>query len=85
MFSGTGLSTTNNKGVRKDNVVHSVQVIYATKHKGVGVRRDSIEHLVLPLNRKMILSVSSPCLCGSLTHSSPRSTQCVLCPRYMDP
>jgi len=81
----TGLSTTNNKGVRNDNVVDSVQVIYAKNHKGVGVRRDSVKHVVLPLIRKMMLSVSIPCLCGSLTHSSPRSTQCLLCPRYMDP
>ena len=80
---GKGLSTTN-KGVRKDNVVDSVQVIHAQKHKGVGVRRDCVEHMVLPRSIQKTLLFSSPCLCGSLTHSSPRSTECLLCPRYED-
>ena len=86
MFQVLGLST-NNKGVRKDNAVHnSIQVICAEKHKGVGVRRDCVKHMVLlPLSTQKVLLFSSPCLCGSLTHSSPRSTQCLLCPRYADP
>ena len=85
-ISGKGF-TTHSKGVRKDNKVNSTQVIYISTKKsvGVGVRRDCIIHMVLPPMRQKMLLFSTPCLCGSLTHSSPRSTQCVLCPRYMDP
>ena len=74
-----------NRGVRKDNVLDSVHVIYGRKHKGVGVRRDCVIHMIVPPIRNKILLFSSPCVCGSLTHSSPRSTQCFLCPRFMDP
>ena len=65
-------------------VLNSVQVIYGERHKGVGVRRDCVIHMTVPPIRSKILLFSSPCVCGSLTHSSPRSMECILCPRFMD-
>lgn len=73
-----------NKGVgyRKRKISDGVDVIYIRK-TGVGVRRDSVIHMILPEKRNE-LKYSRPCVCGSLTHHSTRSLNCWLNKRYID-
>lgn len=67
-------------------MIGGVHPIYISrKHKiGVGVRRDGVEHMILPETTKRILTFSRPCLCGSLTHVSTRNYMCSLNKQYMD-
>jgi len=78
-----------NKGVgyrKTKKMVGGVDLIYISrteKKTGVGVRRDDIIHMILP-EFKNALTFSSPCVCGSVTHFSPRDHRCLLSVQYMD-
>ena len=80
-----------NRGVRKDDnmIVRGSDLTYVFKKrgsKGVGVMTDSVMHMISPPTKdsKHMLVYSRPCLCGSFSHSSPRSYMCFLCPKYLD-
>ena len=64
------------------SVVHLPRI--RKKIGGLGVRKDNILHLLLPETTTNMLKYSSPCLCGSFTHASTRSSCCFLNKRYMD-
>ena len=53
------------------------------KYVGVGVRKDNYRYVVLPEKRN-VLNYSSPCVCGSFTHTSTRHRDCVLNKKYVD-
>ena len=73
-------------GYRRKDYSISVVHLPRTRKKigGLGVRKDSILHLWLPETTTNILKFRAPCLCGSFTHASTRSSNCLLNVRYMD-
>ena len=73
-------------GYRKKDYAVSVVHLPRIRKKigGLGVRKDNILHVLLPETTTNILKYSSPCLCGSFTHASTRSSRCFLNKRYMD-
>ena len=83
---GTTKRFDNNKGVGyRKRRIGVVDIIYIprTRKTGVGVRNDSFTHMILP-EKVNELKYSRPCVCGSLTHCSTRSLDCLFNKRYMD-
>ena len=54
-----------------------------SKKNCVGVRRDDVIYMISPERRNM-LHFSRPCVCGSFTHISTRSSYCIFNTKYMD-
>ena len=67
-------------------MVGDIDIIYisrTSKKTAKGVRRDDLIHMILPDIRNMLI-YNAPCVCGSVTHRSPRSHECPLSEQYMD-
>lgn len=70
------------KGLRKEND-GNVNVIYYKKDKkhGFGVKNDSVVYYK-QTEHTTCLWYDKPCLCGSLTHRTPRHRDCWLNNQY---
>ena len=72
------------KGVMKNTNIDGVDIIYLNKYVcGVGVRKDDIIYQHKNITRNMLL-YGKPCVCGSLTHRTPKDPKCFLSAQYID-
>lgn len=58
------------------------------RKRGAGVREDVhgclfVDNLSTLVNQTC-LDFDQPCICGSYTHRSRRSSKCLLCPQFLD-